>query len=125
MADALSRFDCEYSYKPRHGSAVHSWRLTGARVAIELHITGLHRFDGVETWGAGLEAHYRSPPAYMANQAPSHRQCWLLGCPCWHHGTSLYAQDVFLPAWQVAPHDHEGMFRRLAAEYRERMEGER
>jgi hypothetical protein len=56
----------------------------------------------------------------MAEQAPSQDKCWLLHCPCWHDGTSLYASETVIPFWLVAPHDHERMFQFLIREYEDR-----
>lgn len=81
----------------RHGRWEYSWELIGANGGVQLHISGPHEYDGRENWSAGLEYHWRKPPSYLAQSPPSHDQCWLLNCPCWHDGTSLYAQDHYLP----------------------------
>ena len=106
-----------YEYAPRFGSQHHTWIVTGALGAIHLHISGPHHYDGQDHWSVGLETHYRSPPDYMANYAPSHDQCWVLKGPCWHDGTPLYAEERYLSWWQVEPNDHDAMFRRLEHEY--------
>ena len=49
---------------------------------------------------SGLESHFRQPPDYMAEHAPSHPECHALKAPCWHDGTSLYAQENLLPLWR-------------------------
>lgn len=120
----MSKFRCEYTYTKRYSSPNHQWVLVGARGAIHLHISGPHRFDGEESFSAGLEMHYRQPPDYMANSAPSHDECQILKCPCWHDGTSLYAQERFLPRWLSDPNNHDAMFAALEREYRDRMEFE-
>ena len=79
------------------GKWTHQWRLIGRHGGVHLRISGPHVYDNAEHWSAGLEIHFRTPPEYMENDPPSHDQCWLLKCPCWHEGTSLYAQERFLP----------------------------
>ncbi len=116
----MSRFVCKYEYSNRFGTPRHCWTCIGRHGAMHLHISGPYTHSGSETWSAGLETHYRQPPEYMADDAPSHEKCWLLGCPCWHDGTSLYASGHYLPLWMSNPHDHEAMFLHLQGEYRER-----
>lgn len=116
----MSKFRCEYTYNKRFGSPKHCWICIGPKGATHLHISGPHGDFG---YSAGLEAHYRTPPEYMADQAPSHDDCWVLKAPCWHDGTSLYASEVALPLWLSNPHDHDGIFAWLEREYASRFEG--
>ena len=116
----MAQFRCKYTYEMPFSYARHQWTLVGAQGGIHLHITMPPSDDPDQHISAGLEAHYRTPPDYMADQAPMHDECWLLKCPCWHDGTSLYAHDVLLPFWLQDPHDHERMFRRLHEEYHSR-----
>lgn len=115
----MATFRNRYEYQARFGTPRHDWVCIGARGAIHLHISGPHGFDGRENWSTGLEMHSRTPPEYMQDDAP-HDDCWVLKCPCWHDGTSLYAEEFYLPRWMASPHDHGGMFRLLEGEYRER-----
>ena len=55
----------------------------------------------------GLEAHYRIPPHYMEDQAPSHARCHAIDAPCWHDGTSLYASEVLIPQWRMRSSEME------------------
>lgn len=116
----MPQFRSKYQYTRPYSSGRHDWIVVGARGAIHLHISEPPNGDPQYSYSAGLETHYRSPPDYMADQAPSHDECWVLHCPCWHDGTSLYAQERYLPIWMADRHDHEGMFRRLEREYAER-----
>ena len=116
----MSRLRCEYVYSRPFGNPRHSWRLIGALGGIELHISGPHKYEGREEYSAGLEMHYRAAPDYKAGDAPSHDHCWLLKCPCWHDGTSLYAQEHYVPLWFALRGDHDAMFDHLQGEYRER-----
>ena len=54
---------------------------------------------------AGVETHYASAPDYMDGEAPSHENCWILGGPCWHDGTSLWASEHWLPHFRTSGTD--------------------
>lgn len=105
-----------YSYKAKLWAG--KWRvdyeLVGRHGGVHLHVSGPHNYDGEDHYSAGLEVHYRSPPEYMQNDPPSHDECWLLKCPCWHDGTSLYAQEGYLQIVLMAAHEH--VFRKLASD---------
>lgn len=119
----MARFVCEYKYTQQFGTPRHCWTCIGSKGALHLHISGPHKYDGRENWGCGLETHYRQPPEYMVDDAPSHEKCWLIGVPCWHDGTSLYAEEHYLPLWLSNPHGHDAMFEHLQGEYRSRFGG--
>lgn len=85
------------------GQWQHSYELVGAKGGLSLGISGPHVYDGMDHWGAGLETHSRTP--LYGDEAPNHDECWLLKCPCWHDGTSLYAQEVYLPLALAGAHD--------------------
>jgi hypothetical protein len=87
----------------RFGEWEYSYELMGAKGGLQLHVSGPHVFDGGEHWSAGLELHGRAP--LYGNDAPSHDNCWLLNCPCWHEGTSLHAQEHYLPHVLTGAHD--------------------
>lgn len=116
----MARFRNEYRYAPRFGNPEHIWTVTGGRGAIHFHVTDLGKdYKHGDRYGGGLEVHSRQPFG-NSDDAPSHEKCWLLGGPCWHDGTSLYAQETLIPFWLAAPTDHERIFRLLEREYRER-----
>lgn len=48
----------------------------------------------------GLEIHYRKPTGYRQNEPPDNEDCWLLGGPCWHDGSSLAAEEIWIPKWR-------------------------
>jgi hypothetical protein len=91
------------------GTWHHSYELIGAKGGLNLHVSGPHHYDNMDNWSAGLETHSRTP--LYGDTAPSHDLCWLLQCPCWHDGTSMYAQEHYLP--MVLAGDHERVFREL------------
>lgn len=102
-----------YRYQLRVHLFANLWRydyeLIGACGGLNLHISGPHVYDNSEHWSAGLELHSRTP--LVENTPPSHDECWLLKCPCWHDGTSSYAQEHFLP--MVLSGDHERVLREM------------
>ena len=108
-----SKYDCEYRYSVRNGNVYHTWIVIGSKGALHLHITDLM---GVARYSAGIEVHYRTLPDYMAHEPPSHKHCDILGAPCWHDGSSLAAEETWIPRWLAAPHDHDGMFAALREE---------
>lgn len=115
------KYRCKYTYEKPFGDPKHVWTVIGRHGAIHFHVSDMgedrSRQYGTDRYSGGLECHYRMPPDYMGNQAPSQDTCWLLGQPCWHDGTSLYASERVIPFWICAPHDHERMFQFLIGEY--------
>ena len=103
--DLTDRYCYNYVAYLQHGSWRHQWEIVGSRGGASLHVSGSHRFDGRDNWAADLELHSRTP--LDGDKPPSHDRCWLLHAPCWHLGTSLYAQEVFLPL------AHEGDYHRI------------
>ncbi len=90
----------KYTFTPDHYPA-HSYSIVCREGAIEFNVTEYgKRDDGLPEFSGGLEIHYREPPDYMAKRAPSHDKCHLIGQPCWHDGTSLYASEVLIPRWE-------------------------
>jgi len=119
----MESFDEKYEYAKPHTSARHTWSVVGARMGIHLHIEDYgeeHEQKYGRRYSSGLECHYRTAPDYMRDQAPSQKECWLIGGPCWHDGTSFYAEEHWVPMWQDAPHDHERMLRVLREELKDR-----
>lgn len=46
----------------------------------------------------GTEAVSRTPARdYEEGKPADHNDCWLIGGPCWHDGTSLYASEFMIP----------------------------
>lgn len=118
----MARYHTEYRYSIEFGNPRHNWIVVGARMGVQLHITDLTKREATADIGysAGLEFHYRTPPEHMRDDAPSHKDCWVIGGPCWHDGTSLYAAEHWVPRWELAPHDHDGMFSALIKELERR-----
>ena len=120
----MARFRNEYRYAPRFDNPEHIWTCTGSLGAMHFHATDLgEEYEGKHgiRFSAGLEIHSRAP---LSDTAPNEK-CWLIGGPCWHDGTSLYAQERVVPYWRQEPDNHERMFRFLEREYENRFVSDR
>lgn len=89
-----------YAYIAPEGEVKrHMWTLVGPNGAV--HIWAEPAPDAM-SWGdkyfGGVEIH--SPKRlYKSDWAaePLHAECWLLKCPCWHDGSSLYFSERIEP----------------------------
>lgn len=72
----------------------------------------------------GVEVHWRQKPEWASSDEPDRDDCWLLGGPCWHDGSSLYAEEVAIPKWELCNDldDMESFWLFLEREYRDRFE---
>jgi hypothetical protein len=64
----------------------------------------------------GVEVHKRC----TGGEQPNHESCWLLGEPCYHDGSSLYASEVMLPLY--LSQGEEAVFIKLEIDYVHRLE---
>lgn len=107
-----------YEYSNPFGSPRHHWELVGPEGGIHLHVSLTEGYGP----SCGLEYHHSARAKYRCDEAPDHKNCPLLGEPCWHDGTSLYASEHVWP--YVEPYlrrgDHEAIFRTLEGEYEKR-----
>ena len=108
------RYTCKYEYSKRFGRPFHVWTVVGQYGAIHLHISDTEHRDDIDRFHGGIEIHYRTPPDYMENTAPSQDRCWLIKTPCWHDGSSLQATEHWIPLWECDPHNHDKMFDMLS-----------
>ncbi len=111
----------KYTWEKPFGSVRHMWQLIGPRGGIHFAISLTEGYSV----SAGLEIHYREP--LESDRAPDQNPCWLLGCPCWHDGTSLYASETLWPLIEpMLKHgEHEAIFRVLEGEADRRFERDR
>ena len=105
----------KYTYAKPFGSPRHQWELVGPEGGIHFAVN----FYEEHKSSCGLEFHHAARAHNRPDGAPHHRECPLLGEPCWHDGTSLYAEETLWP--MVAPMlrngDHDSIFRLLESEY--------
>lgn len=100
--------DMIYGYEPPTSETQpHMWTLKGLKGGI--HIWARENdCKWQEKWGGryigGVE--YHSPvPVYEWQTAdnPDHADCFLLGGPCWHDGSSLYFSERIEPMLRNGP----------------------
>lgn len=113
------RYECRQTLQ--FGQWQHTFLVIGQYGAVHFHCYPYRNADGDEQWAAGLEFHWRSPPEYLAGP-PSYDRCWVLDAPCWHDGTSLYAQETLLPLFLRG--DYDELFRSLVRSADERLRPE-
>lgn len=89
------------------------WAVIGERGAVHFWKFNHHPRLG------GVEEHRKEPADYQRGDRPSHDVCFLLDGPCWHDGSSLYA-DTFFPI--LENQGEEEIYIKLADEYRARFE---
>lgn len=87
----------------------HCWSAKDERGGVHIwaRITAGFANYGPE-WIGGCEHHSPVRREYDSEQ-PSHDDCWLLGGPCWHDGSSLMFSEqiapMLPPAFLDNPHD--------------------
>jgi len=101
----------------------HSYVVEGANGAMEFTVSQLMLSSSDKNkreWSAGLEAHYAYP---QEGKPPDHAFCQAISFrPCWHDGTSLYAQERLLPQWIECGEDPVYVFQMLEREYQARFD---
>lgn len=105
----------KYTYTNRFGSPSHTWELVGPDGGIHFHVSITKSYDP----SCGLEFHHAARAKYRCDAAPDHTTCPLIGEPCWHDGTSLYASEQVWPMVEpmLRHGEHEAVFRYLEGEY--------
>lgn len=121
--------ELKYAYIPPAGDITrHMWTLVGENGGIHIWAEPTSdAFRGEQFYG-GIETHSKKR-VYDWDAAPSHEDCWLLGCPCWHDGSSLYFSERIEPLIRNMPTPfdaavHEFMNAILFDWYRSRFEEE-
>lgn len=107
--------DHKYTWQRPHAAVYHQWSFRGPGGGLSFHVSIMDDEPGREP-SAGLEFHHLAPP-YGEDEAAHHSPCWLLGAPCWHNGTSLYASESVWPRVHMCKGDHGEIFRVLEREY--------
>lgn len=122
MSDQLSDFRCTMTMTIDFVMTNWSYVVEGKDGAIEFRVTKSNRQqDGIPTHWGGVELHYASPPSYSGHRPPDHGRCRAISeRACWHDGSSLIAEELWIPRWKDDPNNHEMTFHLLVAEYRKR-----
>lgn len=109
-------YRCKYELCFNFGIKKHIWSVVNAAGGIHLHISQ----HGESVYG-GLELHSRTP-LYGSDRAPTGENCWLIGGPCWHDGSSLAAEEYWIPLWKSGA-DHEAILGQLCNEIQKYQKG--
>lgn len=120
------------AYRYTFEEKTHIWSLAGPDGGVHIWATEapdeqsqeMSALFGERFFG-GVECHYRSPPYEgYSHDKPSHDDCWLIGGPCWHDGSSLYFRENIAPLLRgiegsaVPPSLHEYLNAELLDWYR-------
>ena len=109
----------EHSYDKERKT--HTWAVRGDNGGLHVWIRDSGRDDAnFGRYLGGMESHYHSPPEYMENSPPHHDDCWLLGGPCWHDGTSMYVTEFWIPFWSDGDTDDAAMLDEVERHYLKR-----
>lgn len=118
-----------YQYKPTYtltyplGNPVHMWSVQCSAGGIHLHIHDSG--DSERRYSGGLEFHFRTPPPSFGNRPPTHDNCWVIGGVCWSDGSSLAAEEYWIPLWNCGFTSQDMMFCQLVGKMLEIFEQER
>jgi len=112
----MKQIRTEDSYETR-------WILVGPLGAVDFHCTNLAMLARIRNAAnmrglprsGGVEYHHRAAPEYLFGKDAAHEHCWILGGPCWHDGTSLWASEHWIPLLERDGEDE--IWRELHATY--------
>lgn len=122
MPELSGKYRCKFKIYERFSDWAAMFEIVGAKGGVHYHVSRYKDTNGSTSYSSGLEFHYRTPPDYMKDKPPSHDECFLLKCPCWHDGTSLYASEVYEPMFLRG--DYSGIFRQMERDAEEKFNGE-
>lgn len=105
----------KYTWSNPFGGPRHRWELVGPDGGIHFHVSLTKGYEP----SCGLEFHHSARARYRSDEAPDHTNCPLIGEPCWHDGTSLYASETIWPIVEamLRSGNHDAIFRVLEGEY--------
>ena len=115
----------KYIYSPPSSDnrVAHIWSVVGDNGGVHIHAR-LYSMPGSESeYLGGVEVHSKAP--MYDGQPVSHSDCWLIGCPCYHDGTSLYFSEQIAPRLRGGPEFadaiHEMIYSELFDWYQQRL----
>ena len=93
--------DLVYNYLPPEGEITrHMWTVVGDNGAVHVWAepsSPVPFRDWPERFYGGIEIHSKTRLYDFGDGKPSHDECWLLKCPCWHDGSSLQFSEQVEP----------------------------
>lgn len=104
----------KYTFERPFMSDRHMWQLVGPDGGIDFTVNITEGYGTI----CGLEFHHAPSTGYRCDEAPDHINCWLIGGPCRHDGTSMYAAATLWPRIEpmLRSGDHETIWRFLEGE---------
>lgn len=78
----------------------HIWWIKGSGGGVHIWARKAPLEGWPTEWIGGVEVHLSECPSdsgWFNPEEPSHADCWLIGGPCWHDGTSLYFSERIDP----------------------------
>jgi hypothetical protein len=107
-----------YKWSKPFSAVRHHWELVGPDGGIHLHISLTPEYPP----SCGLEFHHTREAwkrRYGREEPCHHKNCPVLGEPCWHDGTSMWASELWENEVRHAlkAGAHEEVFRLLEREY--------
>ena len=115
--------DHKYVWTHPFTATRHQWSLRGPRGGIHLSVQIMDDEEKYPDPACGLEFHHSYDPT-GGNEAPHHIDCWLIGNPCWHDGTSLYAFETVWPHVKLLMPNNKEIFSYLETLYIDHFEAE-
>ena len=92
--------EVQEDHRPNTDRARYVWGVKGEKGGV--HVWAQRMSDraakifGTRYYG-GIEVHRATPGQYDDPAEPSHTDCWLIGGPCWHDGSSLQFDEQVRP----------------------------
>lgn len=99
--------DLTYNYQaPKGENRHHIWSVVGQAGGVNIWAHPSAGRSWADEFYGGVEVHSRKP--MYGDSAPSHDECWLIGGPCWHDGSSLYFSEHIEPMLRGRNGDFSG-----------------
>ena len=118
---------CEYRFDYQYDKPRHRYLCIGGAGVVAFNVRelnlGRNRDDDEQRFQGGVEFYSRTPFEGRPHDAPIGHVDFV-GGPAWHDGSSLLAEEMFIPAWIRDPNDHEFMFQLLTNQYMRVFAGE-
>jgi hypothetical protein len=96
----MSLTEVQEVHNPDTEIARYVWAVKGPRGGVHVWAQRVSekaaQISGTRYYG-GIEVHRATPAEYDDPAKPSHDECWLIGKPCWHDGSSLQFSEQVLP----------------------------
>ncbi len=122
--------ELKFNYLPAsdENRQTHMWTAIGDNGGVHIWAAPSPHMGGrswPEKFFGGIEIHSKTRMYTFGDGKPDQEKCWLIGCPCYHDGSSLYFSERIEPLIRHAPepfpeHIHEYMNDILADWYQDK-----